>query len=104
MKIISINLGNFGSTGTIMREISHKAELAGHICYNAYPWNDNNQTERENDILIGSKFSKKVSVKLARITGYLDKFAYFSTLRFIGKLKTIKPDIIHLHNLFCQCH
>lgn len=99
MKILSVNLGNFGSTGTIMREISHKAALAGNICYNAYPWNPNNKSRQENDIIIGSKFSKKVAVKLSRLTGYLDMFAYFATLNFIRKIKKIKPDIIHLHNL-----
>lgn len=99
MKIVSVNLGNFGSTGTIMCEISCKAEMAGHTCYNAYPWNFNNKSKQKNDIIIGSKFSKKVAVKLSRLTGNLDMFAYFSTLRFIKKIERINPDIIHLHNL-----
>lgn len=99
MKILSINLGNFGSTGTIMREISRNAELIGYTCYNAYPWNPNNKSIQKNDIIISNKFSKKVAVKLSRLTGYLDMFAYFTTLNFIRKIKKIKPDIIHLHNL-----
>ncbi len=98
-KILSINLGNYGSTGTIMREISKKAEESGFIAYQAFPDNDRNNSLENNDIIICSKLSKKISEHLGILTGFYGCFSYFSTKGFIKKIKKIKPDIIHLHNL-----
>ncbi len=97
--IVSINLGNFGSTGTIMHEISKLAEEYGYIAYEAFPDNKTNKPLHDKDIRICSRFTKKISEHLGILTGFNGCFSYFSTMRFIAKLKKIQPDIIHLHNL-----
>lgn len=97
--ILSINLGNFSSTGTIMREIAKKSEAAGYRVFQAFPDNDRNKPLLKNDIIICSKLSKKISEHLGILTGFYGCFSYFATKRFIKKAKRINPDIIHLHNI-----
>lgn len=98
-KIVAINLGNFGSTGTIMDGICKAAEKKGYITYQAYPEQPMNKPKQKNDIIITNKFSLRLSKKLAYKTGYNGCFAVIPTIIFLRKLSIIKPDIIHLHNL-----
>lgn len=98
--IIEINSGNFGSTGNIMLQIADKAREKGHIVYTSYPdGRDNRKKKVENGIVIGNRFSRNLHLYLAQFTGLNGCFSFFSTLTFLAKLKKIKPDIIHLHNL-----
>lgn len=97
--ILSINLGNFGSTGTIMRDISNMARKYGYITYMAYPKSKRNINSQKNDIIISSEFIWKVNQKLAYYTGWNGCFATFATLRLIWKIHRLKVDIIHLHNI-----
>ncbi len=99
MKIIQINLGNYGSTGGIAIGINNVAKEEGMETYLAYPWDSNNKPSQERDIIIGSKFGRQASRKLAKITGLNGCFSVFSTQRFLNKVKKLNPDIIHLHNL-----
>lgn len=99
MKIVSINLGKYGSTGKIMIGISHAAEKQGNICYQVYPGSKMNFTREPNDILISSRFERKVSAKLAYYTGYNGCFSIPATLKLLKKLDNIQPDILHFHNL-----
>lgn len=99
MKIVSINLGKYGSTGKIMIGISHAAEKKGHQCYQAYPASPINFVRESNDILISSFFDRRVSAKLAYFTGYNGCFAILATKRLLDKLDKIEPDILHFHNL-----
>ncbi|MCM1060396.1 MAG: glycosyltransferase [Eubacterium sp.] len=99
MKIVSINLGKYGSTGKIMIGISQIAEQRGHQCYQAYPGAPQNYPREEKDIRISSFFSKRVSAKLAYYTGYNGCFAALHTWIFLKKLDKIKPDLLHFHNL-----
>ena len=97
--VLSINLGNYGSTGMIMCEISKKAEMVGYIAYQAFPVSARNKPLQERDIIICSKFSKKINEHLGIWTGFYGCFSYFSTKSFLEKVKKINPDIIHLHNI-----
>ena len=100
MKIVQINAMNFGSTGNIMQQISELARKQGHDVWIAFPKNPENMKKNvENCILIGNKLSRYIHIKAAAITGFNDCFSYFATKRFIKKLKMIKPDILHFHNL-----
>lgn len=100
MNILMINASNFGSTGNIMLQIAQKARVKGHIVFTACPdCRDNRRKTVENQILIGNRFFRNVHLKLAYYTGLNGCFSYFSTINFLRKLKKIKPDIIHLHNL-----
>lgn len=100
MRIAEINSCNFGSTGNIMLEIAEVAEKCGHTAAVCYPKSRGNaKKQKETDIVIGSRLSRNLHLKLAEITGLNGCFSYFSTLDFLRKLNKFKPDIIHLHNL-----
>ena len=96
--LFSINLGNFGSTGSIMKNISLVAQKYGFASYMAYP--DRRGTVSCNDdIVIMSEFMKKLNEKLAYYTGYNGCFAVLATIKLLFSINKLRPDIIHLHNL-----
>ena len=97
--IVSINLGNRGSTGKIMRSVSALAEKNGYVAYQAYPDCRANLPSIEHDIVLCNFVSFKLNRELAKFTGYNGCFASITTLRFLSKLNKIKPDILHFHNL-----
>ena len=97
--VVAINLGNFGSTGSIMDGICKAAERKGYITYQAYPEHELNRPKQKNDILIIRRFYLQRCKSLSYKTGYNGCFAVVPTILFLKKLSRIKPDIIHLHNL-----
>ena len=99
MVVVSVNLGNVGSTGGIARNIKHYAADNGITVYTAYPDSVSNAPLEENDIIIGKSLFRRISRKMAYYTGLNGCFSVFSTKRFIKQLERIKPDIIHMHNL-----
>mgnify|MGYP003296998520 FL=1 len=103
-KIFSINLGNFGSTGRIVRGIGDSARLRGFETYFAYPEHSLNLPKNDNDICISSDITRRINAKLSFYTGYIGCFSWISTLRLIRKIKKIHPDIIHLHKILKQQH
>ncbi|MCH1940968.1 glycosyltransferase [Holdemania massiliensis] len=98
-KLLSINLGNFGSTGKIMRFISHIAEENGFETYQAYPENKNNVEKNARDITICSYYYSRVNERLAYYSGLRGIQSFFPTLIFLKKIRAIDPDIVHLHNI-----
>lgn len=98
MKVLQINtVCGIGSTGRIATDIHKMLIDEGHESYIAYgrylPKNCNNA------IKIGSKVDNYTHALKTRI---FDKHGFGSvqaTHRFIGKVKEIDPDIIHLHNI-----
>lgn len=100
MKIVEINMMSYGSTGKIMQQIADEARNNGHEVWVAYPNTPEcMKKEVDNSILIGNRLSRFIHGYAAIATGFNDCFSYFTTKKFIRKLKKIKPDIIHLHNL-----
>lgn len=100
MNIVEINSVNYGSTGTIMLAVADKAKESGHTAVVSYAKRRSNYKKRKNtDLLIGNRLTYYMHVVMARISGLSGCFSIISTLNFIGKLKKIKPDVIHLHNL-----
>lgn len=97
-KIVFINLGSFGSTGNIMKTLNKKATEKGFECFNIVPVDDS-VDYRMNNILLGTKFSRRMSWRMSVATGLDGCFSVFSTIKAIRKLKELKPDIIHFHNL-----
>lgn len=99
-KIVAINLGNYGSTGKIMREIGYSAKSKGIFdVTNCYPLSKNDREIEQGDIIICGDIYKRISQRLGWITGLNSCFSIFATLKLISKIKRIQPDIIHLHNI-----
>ena len=100
MRVVQINSGNIGSTGNIMLDISKKLtdnNIENYVCYPKS--RDNLKKEINNSILIGNRYSRNLHLFLAKITGLNGYFSIIDTFLFLKKIKKIKPDIIHLHNL-----
>ena len=98
-KVLFINLGNFGSTGTIMKGIGESAESNDFCCYYAYPGTQLNKPREPNDIIICSAIMRKVAEKIGYYTGLKGGWLFFETKRLMKRIDEIKPEIIHLHNL-----
>ena len=101
MRIVQINGGAKGSTGKIMMGIAEVARAQGHEVMCASPITTTNRDAGKNCgyYRIGTFFSRRVSVALARLTGFNGCFAWVATLRLLKKIDAFKPDILHLHNL-----
>lgn len=97
--LISINLGNRGSTGHIMRNLSALAEEKGFRAYQAYPRSRSSLPPAKGDIVLCNFVAWRLNRELARYTGYNGCFAVITTLRLLSKLNKIDPDILHFHNL-----
>lgn len=97
--ILSINLGNYGSTGKIIRDISELCENNGIRFIKAYRGTNHNIKKDEDDIIIGNDIINRIYDKCAYYTGFIGCFARLTTWLFLRKIKAINPDIIHLHNI-----
>lgn len=101
MRVVQINGGVFGSTGSIMFGISEQLKINGDKCLCFSPVT---VTNRDKDPgyeyeKIGTYNSRRVNVLLDRITGFSGCFSYFVTGKVIKKIKRFSPDIIQLHNI-----
>jgi len=96
--LLQINVtANWGSTGKIAEDIGKLAIEAGWESWIAY--GRGNPTSASNLIRIGNDFDMKFHALQTRL---FDNHALASskvTEGFIRKIKEIKPDIIHLHNI-----
>lgn len=99
MKILSVNLGNYSSTGSIAQGIKSEAQQRGMEYVLAYPYDPYNKASQKEDILIGNRFGRKCSIALGMITGFNGCFSVFSTMRLLRRIDAYEPDILHFHNL-----
>ena len=100
MKVVNVNLGNFGSTGGIAAGIGETAtELLGWEAYNAFPDSDQCKPYDEKSIIIRSKLGWRIAKKIAYYTGCNGMVGYVSTRRFLMKLDKLNPTVLHFHNL-----
>ncbi len=97
--IVQVNLGNFGSTGTIMCGITKFARNYEFNVEQVYPGAKSNRTAEKGDYILSSDFFKRVNQRLSYYTGKNGCFAYFSTKRLLRRLKNTPACILHLHNL-----
>lgn len=97
MKIIAINRGDTGSSGSLAKSILKNAQDNGDevILACAFPSTSDIKTKR----ISHSRFLNKVSGLLSRIFGNDGFGNIFSTLIFLKWLKNEKPDVIHIHTL-----
>lgn len=99
MTIIEINLGNFSSTGNIIKGIKEKANSASQKCYLAFPDTTFNTSIDEEDLLIGSRFYSKLTAYTEIAAGLQGRLSIIATLNLLHKLNRIKPTIINIHNI-----
>lgn len=99
MKIISINLGNFSSTGKIAKGIQDISSYYGCEYYLSYPENNSNKLKCDNDIIIGTKFGRRISVRICQVVGFHGCGSVFATMSLIKQIEAKNPNILHLHNL-----
>lgn len=101
MKLLQINVTvNSGSTGRIAEEIGQTAIAAGWKSFVAYGRERNMQSKSET-IRIGNNKDILFHGLQTRLfdNHSLGLSSKNSTKKFIKKIRKIKPDIIHLHNL-----
>lgn len=99
MNICFLNLGNYGSTGNIVRHLADMARAAGNTTLVAYPDSKRRKPRCEDDYIIESEGYQHLSGELSTFTGLDCCFAYYATIKLLRKLDAFKPDIIHLHNI-----
>lgn len=112
MNIVSINTTHSGSTGNIMLQISALAREEGHHATSFSTWGlasislwplritpNPKPPALPGHRIYGSLLSSLVHDTLGITTGYNGCFSILATLRLIGKIRRLQPDLIHLHNL-----
>lgn len=100
MKVVQINSYNFGSTGNIMLGIASTVYGRNGKIVNCYPKSRSNEKrQKKEDLIIGDRVSNNIHLMLSYLTGFTGCFSFFTTKRLIKQFKTIKPELIHLHNL-----
>lgn len=94
---INVTLGN-GSTGRIAEQIAEKATLHGWDCYMAHGGRYVGKSQFP-AFQVSSKYDNYIHAVEGEFLGRHGLGSYLSTKRFVEKIKEIKPDIIHLHNI-----
>lgn len=99
-KIVYINACNYGSTGSIIRNLASMALTEGFKPYLFFPKTKNNiDSLKDGDYLFGNIIARNIDAKLCEFSGNLDSLFYEATYELLHKLDEIKPDLIHIHNL-----
>ena len=98
MRVLQINSTlNWGSTGRIAEEIGLEIMAVGGESYIAYGRYAN--FSQSNSIRIGNNLDIYFHVLCTRIFDSHGLISIKSTQRLIDRIKEIRPDIIHLHNI-----
>lgn len=100
MKVVQVNaiLGE-RSTGTIMANIQKCCQNNGIEAYVAYSIAGVPKECVFNGFKIGNLFDEEIHALLSRFKGKQAYFSYIPTIHFLRYLDSIRPDIVHLHNL-----
>jgi glycosyltransferase involved in cell wall biosynthesis len=97
MKVVQINaVYEFSSTGRMTKEIHHYLHDAG---IESHVFCTNKKDLQANIHLIGNKLDYKIHSFLSHLFGLQAYFSIIATCMLLQKLKTISPDLVHLHNL-----
>ena len=99
MTIVYINsVCNIGSTGRIAVELYKKDEMDGKEVYFAFGRGTTNDADVKT-IKIGNKFDLCFHGLISRLFDLHGFGSKRATIKFLKKLDSIKPDVIHLHNI-----
>lgn len=103
MRILQINQNyNFGSTGRIMKDISDIITKYGNESYMLCAYSPESSESSENLYITEKMQMKKAILKnilITRLTGLTGYRKKKTTSKAIEWVDSIKPDIIHLHNI-----
>lgn len=97
MKVVQINTFPYKATGAIMMNIHQELQNLGNDSYVVWGRGRNSSNDRE--IVFKDDIGVKCHGIYTRITDKTGFGSVHSTKKIIKKLKEIKPDIIHLHNI-----
>ncbi len=97
MRVLQINANyGFGSTGLIVKDISDMLTQEGYESFCAYQ----KSSERiSSGYQIGKPIDWKIHAVLCRIFGRQGYYSSLATKKLLLYIDSIKPDIVHLHNL-----
>ena len=90
-------VANSGSTGRIAEELGQSIQDNGWDSYIAY--GRSSQPSKSNLIKIGTKFNNIIHGLQTRMLDKHGLSSNYATSDFINKIDSIKPDLIHIHNL-----
>lgn len=98
MRVVQINsVCGRGSTGRIAVDIARQLEQQGHECYIAY---GHGTTDYEKSYRIGGRWGHLWhNAFFSRLLGLQGYGSRRSTRRFVKWLATLRPDVVHIHNL-----
>ncbi len=101
MKIVQINVTNFGSTGKIMRGIKNIADEKNIDCitFALRPQKPSNIPSEKGVFCFSNFYEYALHYFISKFTGSEYLGSYFGTKQLIKKIKKYDPDIIHLHNI-----
>ena len=84
MRIVEINMTNFGSTGKIMLQIAEMVNSNHGSAICCVPSSRvNKKNKQENQVFIGTILTRQIHRYLARYTGFQDCFSIIATIRFL---------------------
>lgn len=100
MRVVEINSVPYGSTMKVALGIYSVGKSLGNdfllgTGYSYHPLSDLPSCYN----CFSKKLGKAFHILFSYLTGIEGGFSHFATRRFLQKIKTFKPDIIHLHNL-----
>lgn len=100
MKVMQINaVYGVGSTGIIVEDLHNLSLKNGIESFISYSTTNKNPEEIKNGYVIGGTLGKKIHAVLSRMGGKQAYFSSFATKKLIKYIESVKPDIVHLHNL-----
>ena len=99
IKVVSINLGPYGSTGKIMLEIHKMVKHQGSDSKMIIPYSGEELFDSTDYYVLGNAKTKKLNAYSCVLTGLDGCFAWFTTKKLISFLKRQKIDLLHLHNI-----
>ena len=102
MKVLQINMTDMFSTGNIMLNIAQKTRERGHEAYTVSKKTRMSLCQCRKDpfhTYIGTRTEHTIHRYFSWMTDLQDYGSVIATYELIHKIKKIKPDIIHLHDI-----
>lgn len=100
MIVFEINSVPYGSTGRIMFQIADMVKSVGGTAYTSASFTKSRGEQFPDTYYrICGAVGKTEHIILAKLTGRHGYYSHFATYKLIKKIKQVKPDVIHLHNI-----